>query len=761
MYQKRKFPYAVFSVLLLLFLSAGYLASGLLVLPEEVAAFSEESLSYLFANIFSLWNEKTVAFMGIGVLIWMYLICYYLQYHRNFHANPHGSSGWRDVHEACETYMDHENPENNRILTQNLQVSLDGALPNNNMLVIASSGDYKTTSSAEQNLLQMQSSYIMLDVKGDTCRKLGNKFKKCGYDVRVLNFKEPSKSDRFNPFVNIEKEDDLLRAIRALHEACRPPQNMSTADPFWDDAVKLYLQSMFYASWLDGRRNGTPGTMNDVMRLANMESKRVVIERGDDVEEVTELKLYMDELAAQYGADYPPVRDYRKLKEGAPDTVNTVILMVNSMLSICETGEVKRIFSGNDINIREIGSGVGGNPKKKTILFLVIPDNNNVYNWIVSMFYNQALDILIRHSDEELHKPLPIRVEFWLDEIYAGARPNNTVELLGVVRSRNICLIPILQSVSQIKDLYKSDKWEIIMDNVAVVLFLGSGPTALSTHEFFSKILGKATIDVQHDNVHFGQNPNSALNFNQQGRELMTPEEVKELPTTDAIVFLKSSKPIYDTKAIPFDKPALKYRAPKWLKDRYSEALSYGLYEHPVHTVYDPVHFTYITVEPDMPYQIITDRKEIETYQEAAKTDPTIFTFTVKESELLYLSWGHGKCTKERAEEVYKKIQEDEKQRRQAMRGLIVMQNREDVEEILNPQEKATDKTGWNKYTSLAALLRDHWEDMSAPEQEQICMAFADNLTEEQILTLAVMEQGKMEMLRQIYMRENKEMKAR
>ncbi len=755
---KRKFPIKVFLVLLVVLLLLAYVVGGIFVLPEEIGLLSEESTAYLFSHVLELWNDKTIGVMGAAVLLWMYMVIQYMQYHRNFHDNPHGSSGWRDVHEACDYYMDKEHPENNRILTRNLQVSLDGALPNNNMLVVASSGDFKTTSVVEQNLLQMQSSYVMLDVKGDTCRKLGRKFKKAGYNVRVLNFKEPSKSDRYNPFVNIETEDDLLRSIKSLHDGCRPPEKSSAAqDPFWDEAVNLYLQAMFYAVWLEGRRNGTYGTMNDVLRLANMETKKVMMGTPEEPVLVSELQLYMDKLAEEFGEDYPPVRDYRKLKTGAPDTVNTVVLILNSMLAICETAEVKRIFSGNDINIRELGSGVGGDPKKKTILFLVLPDNNNVYNWIISMFYNQALDVLIRHSDNELHKPLPIRVEFWLDEFYAGARPNSTVELLGVVRSRNICLIPILQSVSQIKDLYKSDKWEIIMDNVAVVLYLGSGPTAYSTHEFFSKVLGNETIDVQHDNMNFGNNQHSALNFNQQARPLMTPEEVKEMPTTDAIVFLKSSKPIYDTKAIPFDKPAIGYKAPKWLKERYSEALSYGPYEHPVHTVYDPVHFSYITVEPDVPYQIITDQEEIRTLQEAARKDPTIYTYTVQESELLYLSWGHGECTKERVEAIYNRIQADEEARKQAMRGLIVMQNREAVEELINPAEALTDKSGWDRFTTLAALLQAHWSDMSAPEQEQISLAFADDLTEEQIRTLALLELSKMEMMRQVYVRENME----
>ncbi len=215
-------------------------------------------------------------------------------------------------------------------------------------------------------------------------------------------------------------------------------------------------------------------------------------------------------------------------------------------------------------------------------------------------------------------------------------------------------MIPILQSISQIKTLFKDAKWETIMDNVAAVVYLGSGPLAESTHEYISKALGKATIDSRSDNIHRGNNGNSGLNFSRTGRELMTADEVKRMPSTEAVIFLESRPPIYDTKAIPFDKPELGFKAPKELKERYKEALSLGDYDHPVYTVYDPEHFHYITVDRERKLQVITDEKEIQTYEEAAKRDPNIYVYDIEEKDLLYLSWGHPKRTQEEIEELYR-----------------------------------------------------------------------------------------------------------
>lgn len=755
MYQKKKTPYGVFFFLLIVLLIVAYMLSGVFKIPGASLENWEECMVYVSCHPFSNWNDKTVVCLGIAFIAWLMLVNYILYYYRNFQsAIEHGSEDWLEPEKACQELADKEE-KYNRILTENLKVSLRGGLSNNNALVIGSSGTFKTTSLMHQNLLQFGSCYVMLDVKADTQRKLGKDMEQeGGYTIKSLNLKVPEKSDRYNPFVYIEREDDLLRVVKALQDSCRPNKQANMADPFWDDGVRLYLQALFYYVWLDARDDGRTGTMNDVVFLCNQENMKTIDPETE--EEVSNLQRMMDVKAEKYGNDYPPVRDYRKLKEGAPDTVRSITIMVNAMLAVCETGEVKRIFSGNDINIRELGTGVGGDPEKKIVLFLVIPDNNNAYNFIISMFYTQMFDILIRLSDDELKAPLPVPVEVWMDEFYAGAKPADPDVLLGVVRSRNISMIPILQSISQIKTLFRDDKWETIMDNVATVVFLGSGPLAESTHKYISEALGSATIDSRSDNIHLGHNGNSGLNFQRAKRELMTPAEVKRMPSTEAIVFLESRQPVYDRKAIPFDKPDMGFVASKKLKQRYSEALALGPYEHPVYTIYDPVHFSYITVEREKKLQVLTDKKEIQTYQEAAKKDPDIYTYNIEEKDLLYLSWGHPQQTPEEVEKMFKSAMEEEARKIEEVKGLIVLQD------VKNPdvpnfgtQNAKTDKSTWNRESSLKELLSEHWEELSLPEQEEVLIAMDDGLTEEQMVELFLTPLEEMDIRRRAYVLTN------
>lgn len=730
-YQKKETPYGVFLFILVVFLIMGYFLSGLYNLTGSDMIFNEK-IKYLITHSLSCWNEKTPAVMIAALIAWLIAISYYQYYYRNFQMEmEHGDARWLDAAAAMKELADRDE-KYNRIVSENLKVSLRGVLSNNNMLIIGNTGCGKTTALMHQNLLQMNSAYVVLDVKGDTQRKLGRAMIEGGYYIGSLNFKQPQISDRWNPFVYIEREDDMLRIIKALHEACRPRNSMSAADPFWDDAVDLYLQALFYFVWLDAKEKGKVGSMNDVLRLCNLETQTVP--RGEAG--VSKLQLLMEEKEAVYGPEYPPVRDYFKLKDGAPDTVRSVILMINGMLSICETAEVKRIFSGNDFNIRDIGRGVGGDPKKPMVLFLVIPDNNNVYNWIISMFYTQMFDILIRLSDDELKAPLPIPVEVWMDEFYAGARPADPDVLLGVVRSRNISMIPILQSVSQIKTLYKDSKWEVITDNTATVVYLGSGPTAETTHKWISDLLGETTADSRTDNLHVGPHGNSGLNFAKAGIKLMTPEQVKRMPQTECIVFLEGRPPVYDRKAFPFDRPAVGYTAEKFFKDRYAKALALGPYEHPVHTVYDPVHFKYITVEREKTLQIIEDEDEIRTYLEAAKRDPDIYMFDIDEKDILYLSWGQPERTKEEVEQLLREALTAQNRRIEELKGLSVLQEVDGVPEFGTQDTRQTDKSSWEIESSLKSLLDKYWSELPLEEQEEICLALDDGLTEAQICKL-------------------------
>ena len=153
----------------------------------------------------------------------------------------------------------------------------------------------------------------------------------------------------------------------------------------------------------------------------------------------------MQELQERYGEDYPPVRDYRKLKEGASETVRSIVIMVNAQLRLFEIPEIKRVFEGtDDIDIPSLGLGVDGNPEKKTALFLVMPSGDSSYNLFINMFYTQLFTVLKRIADNRRDGQLPIHVRLWADEYYAGPKPLNCETLLGEIRSRNMSIVPIL-----------------------------------------------------------------------------------------------------------------------------------------------------------------------------------------------------------------------------------------------------------------------------------------------------------------------------
>ena len=385
-------------------------------------------------------------------------------------------------------------------------------------------------------------------------RDYGLYLKEKGYTIRCLNLKYPEQSDRYNPFEYIETEEDIIKLIANIQKSITPPDAMK-GEPFWDDGVALYLQSLFYYEWWYAEKEGRTKEFNNVLILVNLEAQKDLskpVEKGK--QPVTMLQTKMDELADEDSPDNPAVRDYRKLKDGAAETVRSIIIITNAKLKLCETKALKRIFEEDDMHLKEFATGVGGTLEKpnknKLIIFLCVDDSDQSYNFVCSMLYSQALTILMRMADNNLGGSLPIPLELWLDEFYAGARPADCAQLMGVIRSRNISMIPILQSVSQLKDLYQGEKAEIIHDNCPIFWFGGCGQGAIETQKAISELLGKATVDIASD----GSNGNNrSNNYQKAGRELMTPAEVKNMNKHNCIVFLEDERPIFDRKSLPWE----------------------------------------------------------------------------------------------------------------------------------------------------------------------------------------------------------------
>lgn len=598
MLKNRKISYKVYLILLAVVMLFSLFFAGIFSYEDTNIFNIPDKLTELAGHFWQFnryFNAYTIQCLGWGFLVWIFLCYVIMDKMRNWQSHiAYGSEDWGNAEDVTKRRAN-KDESCNRIISKNLRIDTQGAdkASNNNMVVVASSGKFKTTSVVVPNLLAGGANKIVLDVKGELMRNYGLYLKEKGYTIRCLNLKYPEQSDRYNPFAYIQTEEDIIKLIANIQKSLTPPDAMK-GEPFWDEGVALYLQAVFYYEWWYAKKEGRTGTFNNVLKLVNDEAKKDTsrpVEKGK--QPPTLLQIKMDKLADEDSPDNPAVRDYRKLKDGAAETVRSIIIITNAKLKLCETKALKRIFEDDDMHLTEYATGVGGTldkpNKNKLITFLCVDDSDQSYNFVCSMLYSQALTILMRMADNNLGGSLPIPLELWLDEFYAGARPADCAQLMGVIRSRNISMIPILQSVSQLKDLYQGEKAEIIHDNCPIFWFGGCGQGAIETQKAISELLGKATVDIASD----GSNGNNkSTNYQKTGRELMTPAEIKNMDKHYCIVFLEDERPIYDRKSLPWEDNPLYKQAMQ-----LNEESGVGGYIVEPKSMVDPHTGEYVTIQ--------------------------------------------------------------------------------------------------------------------------------------------------------------------
>lgn len=506
-----------------------------------------------------------------------------------------------------------------RILSQHITISKSGKkIANNNMIVVGAPGTGKSFRIVAPNLLRNDASVVVLDVKGDLLRNYGKAMEKNGYQIKCLDVisSDFGKSHMYNPFVYIKTEVDLIRLVTNIQTSLTP-QDASKGEPFWEDGVTMYLLACFYYVWLEMEEP----TLPKVQLLMNEESRVLDEETGE-----TELEKRMNTLVVRspMGNEHPAVSNYRKLKEGAPDTVRSIIIMCNSKFKFMGVAAAKRLFSEDEMNLQELGMGVNGDKTTKTALFVCVPDDDRSFDFIIGMLYTSLFQVLIDCARES-GGALPIPVEVWMDEFANGSRPGNFENLITTLRSRNISVIVFLQSVSQLKQIYKNDTWEILMDACSTFLYLGGGRGAYSTHKYIADLLGTATIDKKNDGLSKGTSGSTSINFDRQSRELLTSEEISRIPDDDCIIFISGEKPIYDKKYSTQD-----------MKE-FKEAKSLGSYTPDI-CVKKTDDGGYVTIKSEGKMIPLSD-KEVEYYKEREKKGNKIAFIDLSEEEFMQLDF--------------------------------------------------------------------------------------------------------------------------
>ena len=392
------------------------------------------------------------------------------------------------------------------------------------------------------NVLQAHSSYVITDPKGEILEKAGYFLSEIkGYKIRVLNLDEKTQSDGYNPFVYIHPERDgyeerVLSLIETIIINTDGGEKKGGSDPFWDKAERLFLQAVFFFT-TDGfvaeERN-----MNTVLALIGMLQ---IAEEEDDFN--SDLDIFARIFAERYGADHIGVQQYREFREKASGkTAKSIVISAVARLAPFRTKAVRRIFSYDTMNLDRVG-------EEKTAIFVVVPPTDTTFNFIAGMLFTQLFQEL-QYCATQVHKHdgqrLPVPCRFILDEFANTCTIPNFVKILAYARSFGIGIAPILQSLEQIKNMYK-DEWGVIVDNCNTLLYLGS-ITHMDTLEYMSKLLGKGTFDKKTTGRTRGRSGSSSQNFDVIGRELMDSAEIRKLPKKNCLFIVGGRNPFYSEK---------------------------------------------------------------------------------------------------------------------------------------------------------------------------------------------------------------------
>lgn len=485
-----------------------------------------------------IWTDKSLPTILICLAAYgMAVLLYRTNQGRTRDGEEHGSAAW-----ATPASVNAQFAQKDSIpLTQHVRLGLNTHKHRRslNVLVIGGSGAAKTRSFVLPNILTANTNYVITDPKSEVLLATGGYLKEQGYDVRVLNLVNLEQSDGYNPFRYLRDEKDVLKLVNNLIQSTTP-KGSHESDPFWTKAETALLQAIILMLFQEAPEYEQNFSM--VMRV--LEYAEV---REEDEGHVSPLDLLFESIERRK-PDSVAVRQYKVFKLAAGKTAKSILVSTAVRLAPFNLPQIQALTDHDDMDLYTLG-------EKKVALYAVIPDNDNTFNFLVSLLYAQAFQALYYSADQIHHGPLPRHVRFVLDEFAAMPLPGFTREL-ATMRSRSISASVIIQNMAQIKELYK-DSWETIPGNCDTILYLGGNES--STHKYVSEMLGKATIDTKTHGQTKGKSGSYSTNFQISGRELLTPDEVRKLDNRYALLFIRGASPVMDEKYDLMHHPAISH----------------------------------------------------------------------------------------------------------------------------------------------------------------------------------------------------------
>lgn len=521
-----------------------YIFLGLLIIPVIwfailIAPYSSGGLIYSLPYIseainhpFSFsWCDNTPRMILIFTLIYAIGVMVYLSTMKNYRRTvEYGSAKWANALNVNRKYAS-KNYLENKLLSQNVRIGLNGKIHRRNLntIVIGGSGAGKTRFYCKPNIMQCNTSFAVLDPKGEILRSEGYMLEKEGYVIKVIDLIDMSKSHGYNPFHYIQSDKDILKLITNLIRNTTPKGSQSM-DPFWEKSETALLEALMLYLYHYAPEDEQNFTM--VMEMLTYAEVK---------EDDEEYESPLDELFHHLERSDPDslaLKQYQIYKQAAGKTAKSILISVGVRLAAFNLDSMASLTRFDELELDKIG-------ERKTALFAVIPDNDSTFNFLVGMLYTQLFQMLYYQADYVYGGELPVPVHFLMDEFANVALPDEFDKLLSTMRSRQIFVSIILQNLAQIKTLFK-DSWESIVGNCDELYYLGGNEQ--STHKFISEYLGKETLDTNTFGKSTGHSGSYSTNYQQTGRELLTPDEVRLLNNDYGLLFIRGELPIMDKK---------------------------------------------------------------------------------------------------------------------------------------------------------------------------------------------------------------------
>ena len=587
---KQNLVFAAFGIIPVIWL-------GLLIAPAVSGGLPEivQNLTAALNNPLEItWCEDSLKTVLIFIIAYGMGIGIYLSTRKNKRPKEeHGSAKWGEASAINRKYADKRFTEN-KILTQNVRIGFNSHKHrrNLNVLVCGGSGAGKTRFYCKPNAMNCNTSMVILDPKGEITRDTGHLLKASGMDVKVLDLINMHRSHCYNPFVYLDEDNDVQRLVTNLFKSTTP-KGAQTQDPFWDTAASMLLMAlMFYLKYEAPKDEQNFPMVMEMLRAGEV--------REDDDGYQSPLDELYDRLEMR-NPDHIAIKYYRDYRSGSAKTLKSIQITLAARLEKFNLESLASLTVTDELDLPGIG-------EKKTALFLIVPDNDTSFNFLISVLYLQVMQQLFYLADHKHGGSLPIHVHFLMDEFANVSLPDDFDKILSVMRSRGVSVSIILQNLAQLKALFEK-QWESIVGNCDEFLYLGGNEQ--STHKYVSELLGKETLDTNTYGKSTGRNGNYSTNYQISGRELLTPDEVRMLDNRYALLFIRGERPILDEK---FD--LLRHPSVGGTADGKAELFRHGAVVGSVATLVfdediDPADLPELEI-PDAEYELLSE-EDVET----------------------------------------------------------------------------------------------------------------------------------------------------